>query len=141
TVAIAVRFSGPVNAATAGNVAVYRLTTGPEGKKHTVKPLALSRAIYSSPTETVMLIPKKSPVPLSPPPTLTINGSSLLDTLSRQIDGQGDGQPGGNYVVRLTRTGAIAVSSARFGSAGRPTAGAFDALFIDSEGSSVSRYW
>jgi hypothetical protein len=43
---------------------------------------------------------------------LTVNGSSLLDSLSRQIDGQGDGQPGGNYVAKLTKSGAIAVSSA-----------------------------
>jgi titin len=108
TVAIDVQFSGQVNAGTADTLAAYTLTTGSQGKKHTTKTLALSRAIYSGATQTVMLIPKKSPIPLSPPPTLTISGSSLLDTLSREIDGRGDGQPGGDYEAKLTKGGAIA---------------------------------
>jgi hypothetical protein len=128
TDAIAVQFSGQVNGATADNLAVYTLTTETTGKKHITKPLPLSRAIYSAATETVMLILKKSPIPLSPPPTLTIDGASLLDSLSRQIDGRGNGQPGGNYVAKLTKAGAIAVSSVRSSHSSLPTAHAVDAL-------------
>jgi hypothetical protein len=115
TQAVVVQFSNQVNAGTADNPAVYTLTTAPKGKKPTTKPLAISKAIYSAATETVMLIPKKSPIALSPPPILTINGATLLDTLGRQIDAKHNGQPGGLYKASLTKAGAIAVSGIRSG--------------------------
>jgi hypothetical protein len=111
TEAIVVQFSDDVNAGTADNLAGYALTTAPQGKKHTTKPVALSRAIYSAATKSVMLIPKKPPLVLSPPPILTINGSSLLDALGRQIDGNHDGRPGGNYEAMLSKSGAIPISA------------------------------
>src|SRR5262249_47472528 len=51
TTAINVLFTGQVNAALADNLAVYTLATIPHGKKHTVKGVALGRAIYSTATE------------------------------------------------------------------------------------------
>jgi predicted outer membrane repeat protein len=110
---IDVRFSAQVNAASADNLPVYTLTTVPQGRKHTTKPVKLSRAIYASATETVMLLPKTSPIALSPPLILTINGSNLLDSLGRSVDGNKDGQPGGIYKAMLSKSGVITISSVR----------------------------
>jgi predicted outer membrane repeat protein len=112
---IDVRFSGQLNAGSADNLAVYTLNTVPQGKKHTTKPVGLIRAIYATATETVMLIPKKSPIALSPPLILTINGSSLLDSLGRLIDGNDDGQPGGSYKAILSKVGTTVIRSVRPG--------------------------
>jgi hypothetical protein len=46
-----------------------------------------------------------TPLPLSPPQILTINGAALLDSLGRQIDAKHDGQPGGLYKASLTKWG------------------------------------
>jgi predicted outer membrane repeat protein len=110
---IDVRFSGQVNAAPADNLAVYTLTTVPQGRRHMTRPVGLSRAIYASATETVMVIPKKSPIALRPPLILTINGSTLLDSLGRAVDGNGDGQPGGIYKAMLSKAGVITIKSVR----------------------------
>lgn len=83
--------------------------------------MALTKAIYNAANESVMLIPRKSPITLSPAPILTINGASLVDTLGRQIDGNADGQPGGNYVAKLSKAGAIVIRSFRSGKIGHPT--------------------
>jgi hypothetical protein len=111
TQVIDVRFSGQLNAGSADSLAVYTLNTVPQGKKHTTKPLGLIRAIYATATETVMLIPRKSPIALSPPLILTINGSNLLDRLGRRVDGNDDGQPGGTYKAILHKAGTIVISS------------------------------
>jgi hypothetical protein len=107
TEAIHVQFSDQINAAAADNLTAYALTTAPQGKKHTTRPLALGRAIYNAATASVNLIPKKSPITLRPAPILTINGASLLDTLGRQIDAKHDGLPGGIYKAMLTKAGAV----------------------------------
>jgi sugar lactone lactonase YvrE len=111
TEAIDVQFSGQVNAASADNLVVYTLATTPQGKKHRVKGVALGRAIYRTSTEAVMLIAKKAPLSLSPPLILTINANNLLDTLGRNVDGTGDGMPGGIYKAILSKTGAIRISA------------------------------
>jgi hypothetical protein len=111
TDAIAVQFSNQVNAGAADNLATYTLATVPQGKKHTTKPVALGRAIYNAATDSVMLIPKKSPLPLNPPLILDINATNLVDALGRQVDGKADGQPGGHYKAMLSKAGAITVSS------------------------------
>ena len=40
---------------------------------------------------------------LAQPPQLRIMASGILDTMDRPIDGNGDGQPGGDYEVLLTK--------------------------------------
>jgi hypothetical protein len=116
---IDVRFSGQVNAGSADNLAIYTLNTVPQGKKHTVKPVGLIRAVYATATETVMLIPRKSPIALRPPLILMINGSNLLDSLGRLVDGNDDGQPGGNYKATLSKAGTTVISSVRPGERGQ----------------------
>jgi hypothetical protein len=43
---------------------------------------------------------------LSPAPELRISAAGILDASGRPLDGNGDGQPGGDYVALLTRGGA-----------------------------------
>ena len=43
---------------------------------------------------------------LTPPPQLRITASGILDTMGRPLDGNRDGQPGGDYVALLTGGGA-----------------------------------
>ena len=90
--------------------------------------MALGRAIYSAATQMVMLIAKKSPLALSPPLVLTVNAANLLDTLGREVDGTGDGQPGGIYKSMLGKAGAIRISAIPRGKVRRPTVLAVDAL-------------
>jgi hypothetical protein len=103
TEAIDVLFSNQVSVAAADNLAVYSLNTTPQGKKHITRAVALSRATYSPATETVMLFARKAPLSLSPPLILTINAANLVDTLGREVDGKGDGQPGGSYHAMLSK--------------------------------------
>jgi hypothetical protein len=60
---------------------------------------------------------------------LTIHGSRLLDTPSRQIDGRGDGQPGGDYIAKMTKTGAVAIIAIDSSSPSGPAGRAMDDLF------------
>jgi hypothetical protein len=67
--------------------------------------IKLRSAAYSGTNDTVTLTPKK-PFVLAKPVQLQVNGglpSGLDDTLGRLIDGNHDGQPGGNAVVVLQR--------------------------------------
>ena len=54
---------------------------------------------------TVTLVTRSALV-LNPPLKLTINAAGLLDSLGRPLDGNHDGQPGGNCVVTLSKSGA-----------------------------------
>jgi hypothetical protein len=40
---------------------------------------------------------------------VTINTAGLLDTLGRPVDGDDDGQPGGNFVTTLRKSTSIGV--------------------------------
>ena len=42
----------------------------------------------------------------APPPQLRITASAIHDAAGQQLDGNGDGQPGGDYVALLARGGA-----------------------------------
>jgi len=48
----------------------------------------------------------RSALVLNPPLKLTINAAGLLDSLGRALDGNHDGQPSGNCVVTLSKSGA-----------------------------------
>jgi hypothetical protein len=110
---IDVQFSGQVTMASADDLGAYTLTTIPQGKTHTVKPVVLGRAVYSTSAETVTLFARKTPLSLRPPLILTINASDLVDTLGRDVDGTGDGQPGGLYKAMLSKAGAVRIRGAR----------------------------
>ena len=99
---VVVQFSGGLNPATAQNLGNYTLATVPKGKKKSTRDV-LAQAVYNASTSTVTLTPRKQPVVLKPPLQLTIIAAGLTDTSGQEIDGNADGQPGGNYVRILTK--------------------------------------
>ena len=64
----------------------------------------MSQATYNPANNTVRLVTRK-PLVLNPPLKLTINAAGLLDTLGRPLDGDHDGQPGGNFAASLRKNG------------------------------------
>ena len=71
--------------------------------------LALRSATYNSATHTVTLIPKK-PLASGLSFKVVVDGTSahgVSDTTGRLIDGNSDGQPGGDYVVVFARGKAL----------------------------------
>jgi MBG domain (YGX type) len=109
---VLVQFSGALNAADAQNLGIYRLTSA--GKKGSFtaknsKVITLRSAAYSAASDLVTLTLNK-PFKLSKPVQLLIDGqanSGLEDSLGRLIDGNHDGQPGGNAVAVLSRSGVM----------------------------------
>jgi hypothetical protein len=107
---IIVTFSGAVNSTEAGSTGVYRLATPGKKGSYTAKNakvLRLKSANYANGTHTVVLIPKK-PFALTKPVQLSINGmatSGLQDSVGRLIDGNHDGQAGGNATAIVSRGG------------------------------------
>ena len=104
-------FSGSVNVADAQTVGMYRLATA--GKKNSFNAknaqiIKIKSAVYSAATNTVTLTPKKQ-FATTKPVQLRVNGQSpsgLHDSAGALIDGDHDGQPGGNAVALLRQTGA-----------------------------------
>jgi hypothetical protein len=112
---IIVGFSGAVNAGEADSLAAYRLATA--GKKGSftaknAKVVKLKSALYNQATGTVTLTPKKA-FALTKPVQLLVYGtgaSGLQDSNGRLIDGNHDGQAGGNAVALLSR-GGVSISA------------------------------
>ncbi len=107
TTVIVIQFSGALNPLTAQSLASYALTTEVITKKHGTtlgKAFPISKAVYSASTDTVTLTTKKALV-VNPPLQLRVNGSSVLDSLGRPIDGNDDGQAGGNFLATLSKKG------------------------------------
>src|SRR5262249_16139175 len=109
---IVIQFSGALNPATAVPLSVYRLATLVSGKKPSSKPIALPHANYNAQGQTVALTTRK-PLKLTRKTQLqlTILAKSVLDTLSRSLDGDHDGQPGGDYTAKLTKAGPVAIKA------------------------------
>jgi hypothetical protein len=112
---ILVSLSGAVNATEAQTVGTYRLAT--PGKKGSFDAknagvIKLKSAVYNAATNTVTLTPKKA-FALTKPVQLRVNGQSpsgLEDSVGRLIDGDRNGQPGGNAVA-LLRRGGVTISA------------------------------
>ncbi len=108
---VLVTFSGAVNATDADRAGTYRLATPGKGGSYTAKNAGVIRlrsAVYNGNTDTVILTPSKA-FALSKPVQLLIYGAgptALQDSDGRLIDGNHDGQAGGNAVAILTRGGA-----------------------------------
>jgi hypothetical protein len=107
--ALDVQFSGPVFGA--GNLAAYQLSKVTTHKvkktvKMTLTPIKLSSALPAlSPTTTsVALVPRAKPN-LAWTYQLQINAADITDALGRPLDGNHDGQPGGDFVGRFGRNG------------------------------------
>jgi hypothetical protein len=107
---IVLRFSDLVNPVQAAKTTNYRLATA--GKKGSFdakgfKIIKLRSAAYSPSNKTVTLTLAK-PLKISKTVQLRINGTSpsaLSDVFGRLIDGNRDGQPGGNAIALLDRRG------------------------------------
>jgi hypothetical protein len=105
---ITVGFSGPVDAAQADNLAMYRLVlSGAKGsfRARTARTVKLRSAAYDASTKTVTLTLRKPLMPVKGL-QLTIDGeapSGLADSQGRLIDGNRDGNPGGDATAVIPR--------------------------------------
>jgi CSLREA domain-containing protein len=101
---LVIGFSGAINGA--GNLAAYHLLLSKTRKHVTTftKSVKLTSAVVSSMPAgpSVALILAKKPN-LSRPEQLRITASLLTDSAGRALDGNHDGQPGGDYVAVLLR--------------------------------------
>ena len=61
----------------------------------------MASAIYNPSNNTVTLTPRGK-LTASKPEELIVKGTLVTDTLGREIDGHGDGQPGGDYIVTIS---------------------------------------
>src|SRR5262249_26590765 len=108
---VIVGFSGQVNSTQAQNTAEYRLATADKKGSYTAKNakvVKLRSAVYNTMSHTVTLTPKK-PFALKKPVQLKVRGSvrsGLMDDLGRAIDGNRDGQAGGDAIAVLKRSGS-----------------------------------
>jgi uncharacterized delta-60 repeat protein len=104
---IIIAFSSGLNVTDADILANYHIAAPGKGKKSKIysKPITLKSAVYSSASDRVT-IQLNGTLALSPPPQLRITAAGILDNFGRALDGNHDGQPGGDYVALLTRGGA-----------------------------------
>jgi Right handed beta helix region len=108
---IEVVYSAAVNAASAGNAGAYELApvfkVKASGKGKNRKPattklgaaVPVASAVYSN--DQVTLTPRGK-LTASKPEELIVNGSLLTDTLGREVDGNDNGQPGGDFIATVT---------------------------------------
>jgi hypothetical protein len=103
---IKVDFSAALNVTEATSLASYRLATAGKRGSFTAKNakvIPLKTAEYDPALGEVTLVPRK-PFKLTKPVQLRVDGGSpagLHDSSGRLIDGNHDGQPGGNAVAVL----------------------------------------
>ena len=108
---VTIRFSGALNSGAAGSVGTYRLATAGKKGSFTAKNatvIKLKSAVYSSQNDTVTLT-LKSPLKLTKTVQLEVNGeppSGLEDSFGRLIDGDDNGQPGGNEIALSAKAAA-----------------------------------
>jgi hypothetical protein len=109
--AIHVTFSGAVNPAEADNMATYQLIKQGKHKSFVASratTIKIRSASYDPTDNQVTLIPAK-PFALSKPVEVLVEGQ-LQDAEGRLIDGNRDGQPGGNAAAILSKGGASLVA-------------------------------
>ena len=97
-------FSEPLDPARAQDLGNYRLILIAHGGRLHL-PVRLSGAVYDATSRTVTLRPAR-PLPLRFRYMLTVNGTSPTGVSGASgvlLDGDGDGQPGGNYVRTFGR--------------------------------------
>ena len=128
---LVVTFSGGLNPGNADDLAAYRLDSAVRKKKVTVysKPVPLTSATYNAAANTVTLALRGKP------PTkamqLTIIAVDLLDAEGRELDGNNDGQPGGNFAATLNSGGVISMTRMMAESRVGRTTAVIDAVIAD----------
>jgi plastocyanin len=109
-IGIDVVLSGLVDSTEAQSRIIYQLFLSGKNKVFVAKKakhIAVKAASYSPATNTIVITPKK-PFALAKPVQLLISGGppvGLQDSLGRFIDGDRNGQPGGNEVAVISKTG------------------------------------
>ena len=119
------------------NLGIYHLLQATRHKKGGAKcdkPVALASVSYNSSTDTVTLL-ARSKLNLAQPEELRITASQLPDVYGRPLDGNDDGQPGGDFVALLTKSG---VKIESFATPSTLTARAVDALLSAGQLQGVS---
>ena len=104
---IVVQFSDALNSAAAGNLANFSLVSAGKDNKlgtHDDKRIVLAQSTYDPVTFTVTLRTRK-PLVLTPSLQLNIAASGLTDSLGRPLDGDDNGQPGGDFTAILSKRG------------------------------------
>jgi hypothetical protein len=107
--------SGALNAVSADNAGAYALAPvikvkatgkGKNRKPATTRlgaPVAPASAVYTATNNQVTLTPKAK-LTATKPDELIVNGALISDALGREIDGNDDGQPGGDYIAIVSGT-------------------------------------
>ena len=108
---LVVSFSGALSAAAVQNRLSYQLVIPAKAKKSAHgrippgKKVVLASAVYNASAHTVTLTPKaKLPTGML---QLTIIASAVFDAEGRPIDGDRNGQPGGNFVATFRGAGVV----------------------------------
>ncbi len=130
--ALRVTYSAPVSgAAGLGAYELSSVTTKKVKKKSVtvLKPVRLSSVVAaSSPSATSVELVPAGRFKIGPKYELEIIGADLGDALGRALDGNDDGEPGGNFVAMFGRSGVLfGLPSGRLGSGGLSSA-AVDAV-------------
>jgi hypothetical protein len=94
--------SGALNAADTQNLGNYALATVPRGEKKG-KGIALSKATYDAAALTLRPVTRKKLV-LNPSLRLTIHVAGLHDVQGQPLDGNHDGQPGGDLLATFSQS-------------------------------------
>ena len=105
-------------------LAAYHLSTAGKDKKFGTKddkPLAIALATYDWSAHSVTLTPRGK-VP-NGSLRLAITATGLLDAQRRPLDGNRDGQPGGDFQAILVKSG-ISLASVGRGDIAKPTSAA-----------------
>ena len=107
--------TGALNANTAQGGNAYQIapilkTKGKPPRTKIGKPVALALAGYNATNNTVTLIPR-SKLNLEKPEQLSVNAALVKDAFGRPIDGNDDGQPGGDYLASFSKRGASAATA------------------------------
>jgi hypothetical protein len=138
---LVVSFSGALEPGAAQNLADYHLATLVKKKKGVTqgKPMALASATYDSSAHTVALVPrgKVSKQVMQ----LTINAAGTPDSLGRPIDGNRDGQPGGDFQMTFGVGGIRLATIPRPSLARRVSAEAVDALLVANRDPAIRGRW
>ncbi len=105
TTGLVLQFSSALNMTQAQSLAPYQLSMPGKDKKFGTKDdkgVKLGSAAYNATTHTVTLIPKQA-FSKNQLQQLRVKSAFLTDAFGRPIDGNHDGQPGGDYVANLSK--------------------------------------
>jgi hypothetical protein len=130
---IVLQFSGALNVTQAKSLAPYQLIMAGKDKKFGTKDdkkVALSQAIYNAKAYTVSIVPKQA-LNKTQLQQLRVKAALLSDTYGRPIDGNHDGQPGGDLVATIKGKSVTIQNTTQAQAESRLTAMAIDALMLD----------